>query len=263
MLPPFQLRRPATVEEAVTLLDDSHLGYWGGTELLLALNMGLLAPEGLVDLKRVQELAEIRVEGSMLIAGAGASHDELATVPAVRSSAPLLANVASRVGNARVRSQGSIGGNLCFAEPRSDLATVLAALDGRVELHSAVGSRTVAISDFVLGPYSTAREAGELLVRVCVPLPAALGVYLKYQTTERPTVGVAAVRLPDRSCRVVVGAVADAPIVTDYDDWDAVDPEEIAAQVEPADDLAGTAEYKRDMTAVFVARAVVAARLVS
>jgi carbon-monoxide dehydrogenase medium subunit len=244
------------VEGAVAVLDEDHLGYWGGTELLLAMTMGLLAPVGLVDLKHIDQLRGIRAEADRLVVGAGATHDEIARNPLVGSAVPLLADVESRVGNARVRAQGTIGGNLCFAEPRSDVATVLLALDATVTLESRAGRRTLPIADFVLGPYWTAREPTELLVEVSVPIPAPThGVYEKFQVTERPTVGVAALVTHER-CRVAVGAVGEMPRIFDHDTWDDVDATAIAAAFDPADDLTGSAEYKRHVTAVFVDRAV-------
>ena len=261
MLPPFELARPDTVAGAIALLDDDHLGYWGGTELLLAMSMGLLAPAGLVDLKQLDELRGIDVEADTVVIGAGVTHDELATAPLIAANLPLLADAESRVGNARVRAQGTIGGNLCFAEPRSDVATVLLALDAAVALESRSGRRTLPIADFVLGPYWTAREPDELLVSVTIPLPGpARAVYLKFQVTERPTVGVAALERRDGRCRIAVGAVGELPRTFDADSWDDIDAAAIAAAFEPVADLTGSVEYKRHVTAVFVDRAIAALR---
>lgn len=261
MLPPFELARPDTVAGAVALLDDDHLGYWGGTELLLAMSMGLLTPAGLVDLKQIDELRGIRVEANQIVIGAGVSHDEIATAPAITAALPLLADAESRVGNARVRAQGTIGGNLCFAEPRSDVATVLLALDATVTLESRSGRRTLPMAEFVLGPYWTAREPDELLVDVVIPLPGpSRSVYLKFQVTERPTVGVAALELADGRCRIAVGAVGELPRTFDSASWDDVDAAAIADAFEPVADLTGSVEYKRHVTAVFVNRAIAAVR---
>lgn len=260
MLPVFDIARPSTVAEAVALLDDDHVAYWGGTELLLAMKMGLLVPECLVDLKRVSVLRDIREDGGRLVIGAGATHDEIATSSTVGALAPLLADVESRVGNARVRAQGTIGGNLCFAEPRSDVATVLMALGASVRLESTESVRSVLVSDFVLGPYWTAREPGELLVAVDVPIPAADGIYLKFQVTERPTVGVAAVVVPSTETRrIAIGAVSETPRTFDFDDWSQADPTALANELDPVPDLTGSVEYKRHLTAVFVRRAIAAA----
>lgn len=256
-LPPFTLHRPSSVADAVALLDDDCVPYSGGTELLLAMRMGLMRPAGLVDLKRIAELSSIRVEGSALVIGGGASHDTIARDPLVAEHAALLATAERLVGNARVRAQGSIGGNICFAEPRSDVATVLVALDASLTVRGPSGERTVPAAEFFLGPYWTVREANELLTAVSIPAPAPTGVYLKFQTVERPTVAVAAVRREDM-VRIVVGAVGELPMASDHPTLTDVDPAALAAGVDPIPDLTGSERYKRHVTEVYVRRAVTA-----
>lgn len=257
MIAPFALVRAVDIDSAVAALDADSVPYAGGTELLLAMKMGLLTPRRLVDLKRVPQLREVAVRGSVLFVGAGVTHDQAARHPLVAEHAPLLAEVERNVGNARVRSQGTLGGNLCFAEPRSDLITVLAAVGGDVVLRSVGGERRLTAPDFVLGPYWTDRGDGELLVGIEIPLPCAAGSYLKLQLAERPTVGVAAVRhTGPQPCRLVVGAATATPQLFTYDDWTAVDAAAVAGQIEPVDDLAGSAEYKRHVTEIYVRRVV-------
>lgn len=257
MIAPFALVRADNVDAALAALDADTVPYAGGTELLLAMKMGLLAPPRLLDLKRVPELREVAVRGSALLVGAGVSHDDAARHALIREHAPMLALVEAKVGNARVRAQGTLGGNLCFAEPRSDLVTVLAAIGARLVLRSAQAERVVPAGEFVLGPYWTARNDDELLMRVEIPLPCPAGSYLKLQLAERPTVGVAAVRADgEQPCRVVVGAATATPRVFSFGSWGAVDAGAIAAAIEPVDDLAGSADYKRHVTEIYVRRAV-------
>jgi carbon-monoxide dehydrogenase medium subunit len=260
----FTVSRPVEIDEALILIGDDSLAYWGGTELLLAMRMQLLVPRNLVDLKGLPPLRAIALENELLVIGAGATHDEIARNRLVLSHVPLLASVTSRVGNSRVRSQGTIGGNLCFAEPRSDLGAALLALDASVHLRSSTGIRRFSISEFLLGPYWTAREPDELLVDVSIPLPAPTGVYLKYQFTERPSVAVAAVAAPESSsgprCRIAVGAVSEVPLLVIGDDWADLDPAAIAAGLEPVPDLTGSVTYKRHLTEVMVGRAIAQAQ---
>src|SRR5690606_24067693 len=123
-----------------------------------------------------------------------ATHHAVSRSSVTNTVLPALADVLERVGNPRVRSAGTLGGNLCFAEPKSDVTTLLLALGADLELRSAASRRTVAMSEFLVGPYASARESDELLVSISVPIVADRRVaYLKYQTMERPTVGVAAV----------------------------------------------------------------------
>lgn len=260
MLPAFALRRPATLDEALGLIDDDAVPYWGGTELLLAMKMGLYRPDVLVDLKQLRELTGMAVTDDGLVIRAGVTHTEVATSPLVAEHAPLLAVASRTIGNARVRAQGTIGGNLCFAEPRSDVATVLTALDARVRLRSADGARELAVPEFVLGAFYADRAPGEILVEVIVPLPAPAGVYRKFQTVERPTVVVALVQRADSAFRLVVGAVAEVPFVVDVASLADVDADAIAAEIDPIADLTGQEDYKRHVTKIYVERAVAGLR---
>ncbi len=253
MLPPFSLARPASLAAALDLLGDEAVPYCGGTELLLAMRAGLLRPATLVDLKAVPELSGISVQDGQLLIGATTTHAQLVRHPLVAEHAPFLADVERRVGNPRVRAQGSIGGNLCFGDPRSDLLTALIALRGRLVLRGREGTREVAAEDFLYGPYATALEEGELLVHAVLPLPVPAALYLKYQITERPTVTVAVVGDP-AMVRVVIGAAGEVPVYRDAPPGD-VDVAAMAAEVDPVGDLSGSEEYKRAMAEVHLRRA--------
>lgn len=256
-LPRFALLRPTTVDEAVGCLSEDAVPYCGGTELLLAMRVGLHRPAVLVDLKRVAGLAGVRDGGEEVGIGAATTHRAAAADPVLAARLPMLARVEGAVGNVRVRSQGSVGGNLCFGEPKSDLATALLCYGARVRLASPRGTREVPLADFVLGAYYVDREPDELLVSVTVPVPADhTATYLKYQTMERPTVGVAVVH--DRGagrCRVAVGAVGEVPVLWEGPEPAAAVPADIAALVDPVPDLTGSARYKRHVTEVYVRRA--------
>lgn len=257
-LPSFSLARPDTVDEALALLSEERVPYCGGTELLLAMKMGLHHPETLIDLKRVGDLHGVERDGDELVIGATTTHVDVAGDPLVGDVVPMLADVERRVGNARVRAQGSIGGNLCFAEPRSDVATALIALDASVTLASGSGRRTVPVSNFIVGPYYAEREPEELLVNVSVPVvEGRRGAYVKFQVAERPSVGVAVVEdASTGSVRVVVGAVAEVPVVHETSRLDLLDVETLLGQVDPVADLTGSADYKRHVTGVIIRRAV-------
>lgn len=256
MLPPFDLVRPADLASALAVIDEDHVPYCGGTELLLAMRAGLHRPEALVDVKGLPELTGVRVDGEELVVGAAERHMDVAAYSVVRRHAPMLARVEHGVGNARVRAQGSVGGNLCFAEPKSDVGTALIALGASVTLVGPTGTRVLPVRELIAGPYYADKEPDELLVDVRVPLPpeGRRSAYVKYQTMERPTLGVAVVADPD-VVRVVVGAVGEVPEVHEVPGVADVDPDAIAAAVDPTPDLSGSEEYKRHVTGVYVRRA--------
>lgn len=258
MISDFALVRPATVDDALDALARGGVPYCGGTELLAAMQLGMLAPDVLVDLKRLDALSGIALDGDRLVIGATTRHVDIASSELVRSDAPILATACAALGNQRVRATGSIAGNLCFAEPRSDIATVLAALDAEVVLQSAHGERTIPVAEFLDGALATVRDDDELLVRVHVPRATGPQVYLRFQPAEYPTVSVAAVVRPSRPdpVGIVVGAVGERPYVTRSVSTDAVDAETIARRVDVVEDLGGAEDYKRHLVGVFVRRAV-------
>lgn len=284
MLRPFELHRPATAEEACDLLarlGDDAAPYAGGTELLLLMKLGMLRPAHLVDIKRIAAFDQI-MNGDSLAIGATVTHRAVERSATVRAACPLLADVARHVANVRVRNVGTVGGNLAFADPHSDLATLFLTLDTTVDLVSPRGRREVPLAEFVRGPWETAREADELLASVRVqPWPkASAAAYVKFGVHERPTLGIAVALIFDSASRVseariAVGCVSPRPeriarvesrlagVALDELDDVIADVGRLAAEaVDPADDLHGSADYKRDMVAVFMRRAlrVVAAR---
>jgi carbon-monoxide dehydrogenase medium subunit len=257
VLPRFALHRPHDLDAALALISPEDLPYAGGTELLLAMGTGLLTPRSLVDVKRVAQLRDITATEHGVRIGACVTHHDAAHHPDVVRLLPVLPEVLRKVGNPRVRAAGTLAGNLCFAEPKSDLATLLVALDATVDLDSARGTRTLTVRDFVTGPYETARQPDELLTFLRIPVVTGRRAsYLKFQTMERPTISVAAVRQRlngSHHTRVVVGAVSLTPIVNESASG-SIDVDDLCAGLDPVPDLTGSAEYKRHVTGVIVRR---------
>src|SRR5262245_19632886 len=139
VLRPFALYQASTVGEASDVLaregSDAVL-YAGGTEILLVLKEGLLRAGSLVDVKRIPGLSEIGADDGHLTIGATATHRAVERSAVVRDRCALVAGVARHVANIRVRSVGTVGGNLAFADPHSDLATLFLAFDAVVRLGS-------------------------------------------------------------------------------------------------------------------------------
>lgn len=253
VLPPFRLLRPRSISEALGWLSYDRMAYAGGTELLLAMKEGLLRPTHLVDLKGIEGLASVKESQGEVSIGALITHAQAADHPIVQGRLGGLAEVLRQVGNPRVRATGTMGGNLCFAEPRSDVAAALIALGGDVEIASAEGLRRMAVEDFGVGPYTTALGPSELLTRIIVPArPDVRFVYLKHQTAERPSLGVA-ISVNSHVC-VVVGAVGLGPQVFWSDSLSDVDAAEMADRVEVIGDLTGSEEYKRHLVEVYLRR---------
>jgi carbon-monoxide dehydrogenase medium subunit len=274
-LPPFELHRPSSVAEASELLarlGDDAVVYSGGTELLLVAKLGFTDFGALVDVKGIPELGGVSVNGGLRI-GAAVTHRSLERSELVRTGWPALSEMERYVGNVRVRNVGTIGGNLCFADPHSDPATFLLAVGAELELQrGADSSRRLGVEEFVRGPYVTALEPGELLVAVHVPALAesARVVHRKISFRERPAVTVAAhLDVRDGSvvaARLAVGSVGVLPArcteaeqMLDGASAGSLDlaaaGDAAAAAVEPSADLNGSVEYKRQLVRVLTTRA--------
>ena len=255
MTPGFELRRPTSVPEAVEELASGGVAYCGGTELVAVLRLGLVAPERLVDLKRVVGLEGITEAGDDIVLGARVTHDEAERSPSVRQHAPVLAAATAQLGNARVRATGTLAGNVCFAEPRSDIVTALLALRADVVLVSATGSRTVPVDEFIEGAFTTTRADEELLESIRIPRTRGRSAYVRFQPAEYPAVTVAATEDSD-GCRIVVGAVGERPELFRFPSAGDVDVVAISEGVDVTEDLTGREDYKRHLTGVFVRRAI-------
>jgi carbon-monoxide dehydrogenase medium subunit len=281
-LPPFEVHRPRTLREASQLLvelGDDAVAYHGGTELLLTMKLGLANYAHLIDLKSIDDLRGISLEEGTLRIGGGMTHHQVESFNDVRRSLPAMSEMLRHVANVRVRSVGTIGGNLCFADPHSDPATFLTALDAMIVCSDGLTTRRVPADEFLRGPYETVLAPGELLVGVEVLLPGVnVGVsHIRMKTHERPTITVSStVVLSEdtvQSVRVAVGSVCSVPVVVDAFDglvgraqaqWEPgiEDCAAIAAEiVEPLEDSDGATDYKRALVRTFVRRGLAAAFL--
>ncbi len=223
MLAPFEIARPADVAAASAMVAagaGDAVFYAGGTELLILMKDRLLEPTVLVDIKAIPGLDRIALdpEGRAIRIGALARHREIERSPLVRQHLPEFAGLEAKVANIRVRHAGTIGGNLCFAEPHSDPATLLLALDATFVLESGTGTREVAVADFFVGFLETARRPEELLTAVVIPLPGAgtTIAYERFKSHERPSASVAVVLVGEggriADARVAVGCVGERPV---------------------------------------------------
>jgi carbon-monoxide dehydrogenase medium subunit len=274
-LPAFEIHSPSSVEEASGLLErhgDDAILYSGGTELLLLMKLGFADYRHLVDVKGIAELRRLEVVDGALTIGAAVTHRELELSALVRADWPALAEMERDVANIRVRTSGTLGGNLCFSDPHSDPATFLLAADAEVVCRRDAVPRTLPLRDFLRGPFETALEPAELLVSVRVPrTPArAAMAHKKLAFHERPAATVSCLaRLEGgrvAEARVAVGSVGVVPIrsaeaerlLTDIEVGDdgalARAGKAAAAEATPIEDANGSIEYKRTLVSVLVKR---------
>jgi aerobic carbon-monoxide dehydrogenase medium subunit len=275
-LRPFRVLQPTSLAEATSEL--GQLGeqariYAGGAELVLLMRHGLLEPDVLVDIKRIPGLNAIQADGDVVRIGATVTHHQLELDAGVRKRLPLIAEAAATIGNIRVRNVGTLGGNLCFADPHADPATPLLVHDATVTVNRGTSARQLALDEFLIGTYETAIEPDEILGEIEVPpLPAGFGhAFLRIERYHRPTLNVAvaahrddgrvgaarlaigcigpkSVRLPELESRIAGLPVADACRVIGE-----AKPE-LTELLDPVDDGLGSAAYKIHVACALLAR---------
>ncbi len=220
MLQPFRLEEPESIGEASALLaryGDSAKLYAGGTELLLVMKEGLLQYERLINIKLIPELTHMSMQNSVLHIGAAITHRTLERSSLVQSHFPAIAEVEANVANVRVREVGTLGGNLCFAEPHADPGTLLQVYDATVQLDRHDASRQLLVEDLFVDSFEVGIEEDELLTSIQVPAlaPNTAVAYRKFGFLERPSVGVAvavtATAEQVHTVKLAVGCVGPVP----------------------------------------------------
>jgi aerobic carbon-monoxide dehydrogenase medium subunit len=275
---PFEYHDPTTVPEVLRLLgehgpDAKVLA--GGQSLVAAMNLGLVRPPLVVDLHRVAGLEYVRTEAGALVLGALARHRSLEGSAVVRAACPLLAEAAALIGNARVRSRGTLGGSLAHADPSAELPTAMLALEAEFRLAGPGGGRSVSAGEFFLAALTTALRHDELLVEVRVPLHRARTGWAFEEFGCRrgdwAVAGVAALVTldDDGSCewaRLAIGGVGSVPVRAGEAEaiLQGAPPEgarvgeaaaTAAGEIEAESDALVSAAYRRHLVRVLAARA--------
>ena len=276
----FDYSRPETLDEALQLLAESGPDakvLAGGQSLLPLLSMRLIAPARLVDVNRLAELAYIRSGPDGVRVGALARHTAVLRDAAARRHQPLLGEALGLVAHPSIRNRGTSVGSLVHADPAAELPAVLSVLGGTVTVASATGRRTVAASEFFLGPLESAVQPGELAVQASFPALAAHSGTAFAEVSRRhgdyAVCGVAVLVQLDADLRIASAragylSVSATPLVLELTDairgrsYDA-DLSEAAGvasgAVDPEPDIHASAAYRRQLAGVLTGRALATA----
>ncbi len=275
--------RARTVEEALETLA-ARAGtaklLAGGVALVGLMNQKLFAPACLVDISRIEALRGVRelADGGLRI-GALVTHAEIERAPGIRRRFPLLHEMAKEIACGRIRNRGTIGGNLCHADPQEDPPAALLALGAAVGIRGREGPRALSLDGFFRDSFLTAVEEDELLEEVLVPAPrphsgAAFTKFgprraMDYSSTISVAVTLARDPRDGRIAEVGIGVSGVASTPRRLDGVAALlrdqrpDPDVLeraggatAEAVDPAGDFQFSADYKRHVVSVLLRRTV-------
>jgi carbon-monoxide dehydrogenase medium subunit len=277
MLPRFELFEPKTLDEALQLLSskgESVTALAGGTNLLPDLRARGVANGALVNLAYLGELRFIRLEGSRIEIGGGATLGDLLRSELIERYAPSLYQAAKLFAGQMVRNAATVAGNICYGSPSADVVPPLLTLDATVTLTSTEDERQVPLGDFTVDYKKTVRRPTELMTAIHWPLPDADAANLFYKLGLRKgdaiTVVGAAInlRLTDGLCnrvRIALGSVAPTVFrATEAERMLEGNPPSLdlfekaaaaaAARSEPIDDIRASKTYRLHTTRVLVSR---------
>jgi carbon-monoxide dehydrogenase medium subunit len=281
MLPEFELVQPGNLNEATHLLrelGEKGCPLAGGTDVFVSMKEKGFQPEVLVDLKRIGELRGIAPVGDHRISiGATTTLHEVETSKLVKETCPVLAEIVGQIGSIQVRNRGTIGGNVGNGSPAADSARALLILDAEMEVVSAIGTRSIPVESFFVGPGETAIRRGEILRRILVPAlkPGTKTASIKYGPRRAMDCAVASVAValtfdPSgicRAARIALGSVAPTPIRARQAEALLVGQKITERQVEqvaevaqsearPISDVRASAGYRTQLVQVLVKRAI-------
>ncbi len=218
---------PTSLSEAVSIMaahGDRARPLAGGTDVLVQLRGGRREADVVLDTKKIPELNGIRLDDNGLQLGAAVPCYQIYSDAAVAAAYPGLIDAASLIGSIQIQGRASIGGNLCNAAPSGDTIPPLITLGGEAHINGPGGWRTVAAEDFCTGPGRSVLEAGELLVAIQLPAPAANSgtAYLRFIPRNEMDIAVAGVSSTVvldasgqniQSARIALASVGPTPIL--------------------------------------------------
>jgi aerobic carbon-monoxide dehydrogenase medium subunit len=275
---PFEYFAPRTLGAAIKILGDHRDDVKilsGGQSLLPLMKMRLSKPGFIVDIGRIPDLDSIVEADNSLIIGALVTHAEIESSDLLKSKCPLLPKTATTIADVQVRNRGTIGGSIAHADPAGDWPAAIVALDAEIKIAGPRGERWVKCDEFFLGLLMSVLEPDEIVTAVKVPATGAdktaylkaaprssgfavVGVAVRLTiesagTCSRAAIGITGVTdkayRPERVEQMLTGKRLDSVIIQQA-------AAEACRNVEPIEDINGSAEYRKQLTEVYVARAI-------
>jgi len=170
--PPFDYYAPRSLLEAIDLLvryEGAARPLAGGQSLVPMLNFRLAQPAALIDLRLVEGLDGISLEGNTVRIGAMTRQRQAEHSALVAQHLPLMRAALQWVGHAPTRTRGTIGGSIALADPSAELPLVLRALDGEVLAAGPEGVRAIRAELLFHSIFTTALAPDEILTEIRLP----------------------------------------------------------------------------------------------
>lgn len=274
LLREVEYARPATVEEAIALLAGSEGArpLAGGQTLVNVMKARAASPDVLVDLNDLDELRTVAFSNGLLEIGAMVTYAQLMASSEVEVARPILAEVVSTIGDVQIRNRGTVGGNVCVADPTNHLPPLFVALDATFTIRGPESERTVSAHEFFIGVYLTAAGEGELLTKISVPPSSGAGDGFAGVTigTHGTYIVDAAATVSSDGARIALGCVDAVPVRatameeklagSDFSEESVrAAAEGLGASLDPPSDVHGSADYRRRLAEVSAVRAVLEA----
>lgn len=219
---PFAYARPASLAEAVALLDehgpDARL-LAGGTDLVIRLRDGTVRPSLVVDVKRIPELRpRIDLVDGVLTISAGSVMTDVAADERVRRHFPALVEAAEVVGSVQIRNRATLAGNICNASPAADTAPPLLVYGATIVVAGPGGVRRLPLDELFVKSGQTTLARGELVTAITLPVPTRRTGATHVRRTRRRGHDLASVTLccsvdEAGTTRIAYGSVGPRPVL--------------------------------------------------
>jgi carbon-monoxide dehydrogenase medium subunit len=274
----FEYSAPKTLEEALRLVErhgDEAKILAGGHSLLPLIKLRLAQPRYVIDIGGLRGMSYIREENGQIAIGALTTHADIESSNLLRAKCPLLAETAATIGDVQVRNRGTIGGSLAHADPAADYPAAILAIEAEMIAATSAGTRSIPAAEFFVDMLTTALRSGEILSQIRIA-PREPSTGSAYEKMHQPASGFAIVGVAARVKaakdgkieKVAVGVTGLGPRAYRASEVEkalvgkkgsekafAEAAKQVAQGIDPLSDLHASAEYRREMAAVYARRA--------